>query len=76
MNVDTDFVFILGLLMGALAFPTLLSAFSEGRAPRLAALLIVMSISMISFAALQRPTGYTLAEVPQVFERVVRSVAN
>ncbi|WP_068114278.1 hypothetical protein [Tropicimonas marinistellae] len=76
MNVDTDLIFVLGLVFGVVAVPTLLSAYSESRTPRAAAILILLSVGMISFAVIKRPSGYSIGEVPEVVKRVFTTAIN
>ena len=45
--MDTDLVLTLGILLLALTIPSLLAAWVEGRAPRMGALMLLASSSMI-----------------------------
>lgn len=69
--MDTDLFFVIGLLLGGLSIPVIISAFSEGRRSRMAAVLIVASGALIAFAILQRPGGYAIEEIPDAFYRVL-----
>ena len=71
MTLDWDLVFVIGLISGVLSVPALLSAYSEGRAPRVAILLAVISAGLIAVAVLQRPPGtYSIGQIPDVLTRV------
>jgi len=48
----------------------MLNAYSTGRAPRTAAMLLVVGGGMIVWAVTQQPNSYSIAELPQVFMRV------
>ena len=76
MVIDPDLVFVIGLVAGLLAIPALLSAFSETRPPRAAAMMVMISIGLISVASAQRPSGYSLATAPDVFFDVVGRLVN
>jgi hypothetical protein len=74
--MDSDLFLVLGLIIGGLAFPSLLGAYSEGRPPRTAALLIIIAAGLIVAAVMTKPSGYTFMEVPQAFVRVIGRVVN
>ncbi len=69
--MDTDLVFILGLIIGVLSIPSMLSAYSEGRSPRVPAVVLVLAAGLVAYAVNQRPEGYDIADIPDVFMRVV-----
>lgn len=68
--MDNDLILVLGIIIGALAFPSLLNAFSSSRPPRMAALLLVVGGGMVVWAITQQPNSYSLEELPNVFLRV------
>ncbi len=69
--MDTDLVFVVGVVISIFAIPAIMSAFLDGRAPRAPALIILIGAAMIGYAVKERPNSYTLASVPDVFMRVV-----
>ncbi len=69
--MDTDLVLTLGLLLGVLSIPSLFSAWTESRAPRIGAIMIIVAIAMIVAAVTTRPGGYAFNEVPDVIMNVV-----
>lgn len=69
--METDLPLIAGLVIGALSVPSVLSALSDGRAPRVSLLAIFSAIGLVAFAVMQKPGGYRIAEVPDVFFRVL-----
>jgi formate-dependent nitrite reductase membrane component NrfD len=69
--MDTDLVLTLGILLFVLTIPSLLSAWVEGRAPRVGAIMLIASIGMIVAAQLYRPGGYVFDEVPGIILAVV-----
>lgn len=74
--MDADQMMVLGLVLGALSIPSLLSAFSESRAPRVGTILVLTAGGLIAFAATSKPGGYEIAELPQVVFRVVGQLMN
>ncbi len=69
--MDTDLFFVVGLVVAAFAFPAIVGAFSEGRPPRAAAILVMIGGVMIGVAVYQKPNTYTLDTIPDAFVRVV-----
>ena len=59
-----------------LAIPTLLSAFSDNRPPRTAAIMILIGGVLLVVALTKKPSGYTFAEVPDVIFRVIGRFLN
>ncbi|MEM0937618.1 MAG: hypothetical protein AAGJ91_17115 [Pseudomonadota bacterium] len=72
--MSSDYYLVIGLIVGALSIPAVISAFSESRPPRAAAILIIISAGMILTAVLQKPGGYSFEEIPAAFVSVMRSV--
>lgn len=77
MYVDPDTIYVIGLITGVLAVPALLGAYSEGRSPRAASIMIMICAGLIAIAVLQKPKGtYSLGRTPEIFAKVVRDVLN
>ncbi|MGB5557509.1 MAG: hypothetical protein WBN04_05800 [Paracoccaceae bacterium] len=66
-----DLFLVLGLIVSALAIPSVISAFSESRTPRAAAIMIMIGGGLVALAVTQQPGGYSFGEIPAVFTRVV-----
>ena len=69
--MDTDLALIVGILFGALSVPSILSAISDSRPPRVSSLMLLAGVGLITFAVLQKPGGYRLEQVPHVFFSVL-----
>jgi hypothetical protein len=69
--MDTDLILVIGVVVLVLSFPSLLSAFSESRAPRAGAILLLIGGVLVVVALTRHSAGYTFAEIPDVFVRVV-----
>jgi formate-dependent nitrite reductase membrane component NrfD len=74
--MDTDLILTLGIVLLILTVPSLLSAWVEGRVPRIGALMILASASMIVTALASRPTGYSFEEIPGVMLNVAARLVN
>ena len=69
--MDPDLIFIIGLVLGVFSIPSILSALSDGHAPRVAAITIIASGVMVFWAISNKPGGYDIYEIPNVFVQVV-----
>lgn len=69
--MDPDTLLVLGIIVAGFSVPSILSAISDGRAPRASALTILIAGGLILFAIQTHPGGYTLQDVPDAFVRVV-----
>ncbi|MDE0590726.1 hypothetical protein OU789_12385 [Halocynthiibacter sp. C4] len=69
--MDADLFFVIGLGVGVLTVPPILGAMFDGRSPRTAAIMVLISGGMIALASSQKPGGYTINEIPEVVSRVV-----
>ena len=67
---------VIGIVLIVLTMPSIFGAMSGGRSPRAAMILIMLGGGLIALAAYQKPAGYTFAEVPGVFSRVLSQVIN
>ncbi|MAO27687.1 hypothetical protein [Roseovarius sp.] len=74
--MNTDIALVTGLVMVVLSIPAIFSAFSEGRAPRVAAVLLVVGGVMVVWAMHGKPGGIRLEEIPAAVVRVVAMVLN
>ncbi len=69
--MDSDLALILGIVLIALAIPSILSAFSENRPPRISALLLLIGGGLATYAVTSRPGGYRIEQIPDVFFSVL-----
>lgn len=74
--MDSDLVLVIGFVVALLAIPSLISSFSESRAPRMAVALIVIGGAMMLVASAMRPGGYRPEEIPTAFIRVIGWIVN
>ena len=69
-----DLIMVLGVIILALSFPAMVGAFSRGAPPRAAMLALFAGGVMIVYANSSRPGGYSVAEMPQLFVKVITGV--
>ena len=74
--LNTDIAIVTGLVLLVLSIPAIFSAFSEGRAPRVAAVVMIAGGSLVLWAFSQKPGGFDLAEIPNAIVRVVAMFVN
>ncbi len=69
--MTNDTYLVIGIIVFALAIPSVVSALSERRAPRIASIMVLVGGGLIALAVTQQPGGYTLEDVPGAFARVI-----
>ena len=69
--MDTDLIIVVGTLCIMLAVPALLSSWVDGTVPRAASILVLIGGVLIVVALTNHGRGYTIAEMPDVFMRVI-----
>jgi hypothetical protein len=69
--MDADLALSLGMVLAVVSLPALLSAISEARAPRLAAVLILVAGGLVIHAVTTKPGGYSLGDLPHVLISVI-----
>lgn len=69
--MDPDLFLVIGIIIGVLAIPSLLSAYAESRAPRMGAIFVLISGVLIVLAVKNKAGGYEIAQLPDVFFRVI-----
>jgi hypothetical protein len=74
--MDPDLLLVIGIFMGVLAIPSMLSAFSESRAPRLGSIMVLIAGVLLVVALQNKPGGYTISQIPDVFFKVVGRYVN
>jgi len=69
--MDADLFFAIGIVVVVLAIPAIVSAFSDSRPPRAGAIMIMIGGGLIALAVWQKPGGYALGDLPDIFTRVI-----
>ena len=74
--MDTDLFLVIGIVVCALAIPSLLSAWVEGRVPRAGSVMVLIGGGLIVTALTQHPRGYSFSEIPDLFFSVIGRYLN
>lgn len=69
--MNSDFLLVLGVFIGALSIPSMISAFSEGRPPRAAIMLFVIGGGLVAYIVTKNPNTYTLEAFPKLVTDVI-----
>ena len=64
-------MFVVGVLTLLFSIPSILGAFTDGRPPRAAAIMIMIGGGLVGLAIYQQPNSYTFETVPDVFYSVI-----
>jgi hypothetical protein len=71
--MDPDTFFVVGLVLGVLSIPAVVSAISNGDRPRIATITLMIAGGMIVWAISNKPGGYPIETIPRVVAKVVSS---
>jgi hypothetical protein len=71
---DPDICVAVGVILLVLSVPSVISAIIDKRAPRVAAITMVIAGSLIVYAVQTNPGVYSLKEVPNVFIRIAAMI--
>lgn len=69
--MDPDLSLVLGLIIGGFSIPSIMSAISDSRAPRASMLTILIAGGLILYGVQNKPGGVALAEIPDLFVKVI-----
>ena len=72
--MDHDTALVIGLVISFFAIPAVVSAFSDGRVPRAAALVVLIGGGLVAWSITGKPGGYTMEQIPNVFVKVTRDL--
>ena len=72
--MDPDLALTLGLVIVVFSIPSILSAFSDRRAPRASLVTVLIGGGLVVYAMQVQPGGYRMEEVPQAVMHVLRDV--
>jgi hypothetical protein len=69
--MDTDLALTVGILLTVLSVPSLLSAWVDGRAPRIGAIMVLVGLALIVTALVESPGGYEFNQVPTIMLKTI-----
>lgn len=72
--MNTDMALVIGLIVLIFSAPAIISAVSDGRAPRTAMIALVVGGGLVLYALTQKPGGYRFDDVPRAFIKVIADV--
>lgn len=75
-GVDSDLLLVIGIIVGGFAIPAVLSAMSDSRSPRAAAVAFVIGGGLVLAAFMTKPGGYSADMIPEAFIRVIARFLN
>ena len=74
--MDYDTALVVGLVVGIFSVPAAVSAIAEHRAPRIAAVALIVSGGLVAWAVTQNPSGYAIGDIPNVVVKVIGRLVN
>lgn len=69
--MDPDLCLVVGLALGLLSVPALLSAISDSRAPRGGGVTLLVAAGLMAYAVTQKAGGYALEDIPDIVLQVI-----
>jgi predicted membrane channel-forming protein YqfA (hemolysin III family) len=73
--MNSDLILVIGVVLAIFSIPAIISALSDRRPPRVAALVLIAAGCLVVWALQKKPSGYSLTDVPHAFVRVVGQFA-
>lgn len=74
--MDYDLFLVIGLIVAVFSVPAVVSAISDNRTPRIAAIVMIAGGALVAYAANEKPGGYSIDQVPEVIVRVIARYVN
>ena len=69
--MDPDLALVIGVVLGVLSVPSILSALSDKRAPRASAITVLIAGGLILLAIQSKPGGLEMEQIPDIFVSVI-----
>ena len=73
--MEPDTLFVIGLGLGVLSIPAVVSSISKGERPRIATITLMISGVMLVWAMSNKPGGYSVESIPAVVARVLQNIS-
>ncbi|MBU2981474.1 hypothetical protein KO498_06560 [Lentibacter algarum] len=74
--MDYDLFLVIGLIIAVFSVPAVVSAVSDNRTPRVAAIALIAGGAMMAYAVSQNPSGYSIDKIPNVVVDVIAKYIN
>ncbi len=72
--MNYDLALVMGIVIAGFSIPAIMSAFSDSRVPRAAALVVMIGGGLIAWSVTGKPGGYKFEDIPNVFVKVTRDL--
>ncbi|MDA7425170.1 hypothetical protein [Thalassococcus lentus] len=72
--MDPDTSMVIGMAVGVLSIPAIVSAFADGRTPRAAAVSLVIAGGLMVYAINTKDGGYQVRDLPRVIYGVIGDI--
>jgi len=69
--VNSDLIMVVGIVLAVLSIPSILSAVTDRRSPRVSAITVLIAGGLIVYALQNNPGRYSFENLPDVFVSVV-----
>lgn len=69
--MDYELILVIGLVIAAFSVPSMISAYSDSRAPRASALTVLIAGGLVIWALREIPGGVRMEDIPDMFIRVI-----
>ncbi|MBM2323072.1 MULTISPECIES: hypothetical protein [Marivita] len=70
--MEPDTLFVVGLALGVLSIPAVVSSVSRGERPRIATITLMIAGTMLVWAISNKPGGYSIEAIPAMVKRVLQ----
>ncbi|WP_137701116.1 hypothetical protein [Marimonas lutisalis] len=74
--MDYDLALTIGLILGVFSIPAFVSALSDRRAPRVAAIAVIVAGALLAWSVTQKPGGYRIDQIPDVVVHLIARYVN
>ena len=74
-TAEPDLFFVLGVILAIFCIPSLFSAWTTGRTPRVTSITVTIAAGMMAWGAAHKPNGYDFASLPGIFADVLTRYA-
>ena len=69
--MNSDLIMVVGIVLAVLSIPSILSAVTDRRSPRVSAITVLIAGGLIVYALHKNPGRYSFENLPDVFVSVV-----
>lgn len=74
MMIEPDLAMVIGVVLACIAVPGILSSLSYGRAPAAPIVTVLFAGGLIYYAAVTKPGGYEMRDIPDAFINLIAQV--